>query len=271
MLRILFLLLALLAAGCSSPAPPPAPVPAPVADQAPAPPTGDPVEGLRTATRVGCNGCHGADAAGRSFSEDKDGNLIVAPNLSTRRHLYTDEGLALLLHEGRTHDGHVPFGMPIQSFQHLSHREVRDIVAWMRALPEVPNGAQEASIWSPALAAALADGSHPWLGDMRPTPGNQPVAEPPAEPLALGRHLALTTCSECHGWDLNGFGDPGAAPHLVVAKAYGDEQFARLMRTGEVAAGGPSATGLMTKVSASRFSVMTDAEIQALKAYLDSR
>ena len=106
---------------------------------------------------------------------------------------------------------------------------------------------------------------------MRPTPGNQPVAEPPAEPLALGRHLALTTCSECHGWDLNGFGDPGAAPNLVVAKAYSDEQFARLMRTGEVAAGGPSASGMMTKVSASRFSVMTDAEIQALKAYLDSR
>ena len=267
MLRILPLLLALFAAGCSSPAPPAAPVAANV----PAPPAGDPVEGLRVATRVGCNGCHGADAAGRSFSEDKDGNLIVAPNLSTRRHLYTDEGLAALLHEGRTHDGHVPFGMPIQAFQHLSHREVRDIVAWMRALPEVPNGAQEASTWSPALAAAITDGSHPWLGDMQPTPGNQPVAEPPTEPLALGRHLALTTCSECHGWDLNGFGDPGAAPHLVVAKAYTDEQFARLMRTGEVATGGPSATGMMTKVSASRFSVMTDAEVQALKDYLDSR
>ena len=268
MLRILFLTLALFVAGCSSPATPPA---APVAADVPAPPAGDPVEGLRVATRVGCNGCHGADAAGRSFSEDKDGNLIVAPNLSMRRHLYTDEGLAALLHEGRTHDGHVPFGMPIQSFQHLSHREVRDIVAWMRALPEVPNGAQEASTWSPALAAAITDGSHPWLGDMQPTPGNQPVAEPPTEPLALGRHLALTTCSECHGWDLNGFGDPGAAPHLVVAKAYTDEQFARLMRTGEVATGGPSATGMMTKVSASRFSVMTDAEVQALKDYLDSR
>ncbi len=268
MLRTPSFLLALLTAGCSAPVPPPT---APAVVEAPAPPAGDAVEGLRVATRVGCNGCHGADAAGRSFSKDKDGTLIVAPNLSTRRHLYTDEGLAALLHEGRTHDGHVPFGMPIQAFQHLSHREVRDIVAWMRSLPEVANGSEEASTWSPALAASLADGSHPWMGDMRPTPGNQPAPEPPVEPVALGRHLAMTSCSECHGWDLNGFGDPGAAPSLVVAKAYTDEQFARLMRTGEVAAGGPSATGLMSGVSAFRFSVMSDAEVQALKAYLDGR
>ena len=269
MIRILpVAVLVLLTAGCSAPVPPP---PATATSEAPAPPTGDPVEGLRVATRVGCNGCHGADAAGRSFGEEKEGTLIVAPNLSTRRHLYTDEGLAALLHEGRTHDGHMPFGMPIQAFQYLSHREVRDIVAWMRALPEVPNGAQEASTWSPALAAALEDGSHPWLGDMKPTPGNQPPPEPPAETLALGRHLAMTSCSECHGWDLNSFGDPGGAPNLVVAKAYTDEHFARLMRTGEVAAGGRSATGMMTDVSAYRFSVMTDAEVRALKAYLDSR
>lgn len=262
---------ALLLAACSSPAPGPQAAVAVAVAESPPQLAGDPVEGLRVATRVGCNGCHGRDAAGRAFGDDEESGLIVAPNLTTRRHLYTDEGLAALLHEGRTHDGHVPWGMPIQSFQHLSHREVRDIVAWMRTLEDLPNGAAEASAWSPALAGAIADGSHPWLSDMQPTPGNQPPREPPAEPLALGRHLAFTTCSECHGWDLNGFGDPGAAPNLVVAKAYTDDQFASLMRTGEVAAGGRSATGMMSAVSASRFSVMSDAEVQALKTFLDSR
>lgn len=234
-------------------------------------PPGDPVEGLRVATRVGCNGCHGADAAGRVFLEDPAQGLIVAPNLTERRHLYTDDGLAALLHEGRTHDGHVPWSMPIQMFQHLSHQEVRDITAWLRSLPDVAGSAPEASAWSPELTATIADGSHEWLPDMKPSPGNVPPAAPPTEGLALGRHLAFTSCSECHAWDLNGWGGPTDAPNLVVAKAYTLEQFTRLMRTGEVAAGGQSASGMMSKVAASRYSVLTDAEIAALKVYLDSR
>lgn len=259
--------ISLVLAGCSSGAQQPAPEVAAVpADAASA---GDPVEGLRIATRVGCNGCHGSDTAGRVFMEEPTQGLIVAPNLTERRQLYSDAGLAALLHEGRTHDGHVPWGMPVQMFQHLSHREVRDITAWLRSLQAVPSGEPARSAWSPELAAAIADGSHPWLPDTRPTPGNVPPADVPSEPLALGRHLALTTCSECHGWDLTGFGDPGAPPSLVVAKAYSDQQFLRLMRTGEVAAGGRSASGLMSDVAASRFHVMTDAEVRAMKSFLD--
>ena len=255
-------------AACTSP--PPEAVPIPVASD-PVLPAGDPVEGLRVATRVGCNGCHGADVGGRVFIEDEKQGLIVAPNLTVLRHKYTDEGLAALLHEGLTHDGHVPWGMPIQMFQHLSHREVRDITAWLRALPDTAGSAPAASAWSPELAAAIADGSHEWLPDMKPSPGNVPPAAPPTETLALGRHLAMTSCTECHAWDLNGWGGPQDAPNLVVAKAYTAEQFARLMRTGEIATGGQSASGMMSKVAAFRYSVLTDAEVAALKAYLDSR
>lgn len=233
---------------------------------------GDANEGARVARRVGCDGCHGEGGIGKVFMDDPAQGRIVAPNLTQRRSLYPDEAaLAGLLHEGRTHDGHAPWGMPIQSFQHLSRREVRDIDAWLRALPAVENAALPAGQWSAELTRQTNDGTHPWLGDLKPTPGNTPPSAPPAEPLALGRHLALTTCSECHGWDLNGFGDPGGAPPLAIAKAYTDEQFARLMRTGEVLAGGKSASGVMSGVATYRFNAMTDAEIQALKDYLDSR
>ena len=195
---------------------------------------------------------------------------IVAPNLTQRRDVYDDAALAALLREGRTHDGHVPWGMPVKMFQHLSDREVRDILAWLRALPAVANPDLPAGQWSEALAKSTADGSHPWLGDMLPDAGNRPDAAPPVERLALGRHLALTTCSECHGWDLNGF-EGDETPSLVVAKAYTEEAFIKLMRTGEVAAGGKSTSGLMSEVAAWRFNAMTDDEIRALKAYLDAR
>lgn len=234
-------------------------------------PRGNPVEGARVARRVGCDGCHAEGGKGGGFDiTSPTGDRVVAPNLTSRRQLYDDAGLAALLHEGKTHDGHRPFGMPIKMLQHLSDREVGDITAWLRSLPAVDHIGLAESRITPATLKQLLDGSHPYAKDDRPDPGNVPPREPPAEPLALGRHLAMTSCTECHGWDLNGF-DGDDAPSLVVAKAYTAEKFARLMKTGEIATGGKSKTGFMSEVAAYRFSVLTDAEVAALKLYLDSR
>jgi cytochrome c553 len=268
-MRTTVLVAALLLAACGkSPAPE---MPSPrLATAAVAP--GDPVEGARVARRVGCDGCHAEGGKGGGFDvTTPEGDRVVAPNLTVRRALYDDAGIARLLHQGKTHDGHRPFGMPIRMLQHLSDREVRDITAWLRALPALENpGLAETSI-TPATRKRLLDGSHPYANDDRPDPGNAPPAERPTEALALGRHIAMTSCTECHGWDLNGF--PGDdAPPLVVAKAYTPEKFVRLMRTGEIATGGKSKTGFMSGIAAYRFApTLTDAEISALKLYLDSR
>lgn len=267
-MRIQVLFACLLLAACAkSPAPEVAASPTAVRDVA----KGDPTEGLRVATRVGCNGCHAADGGGKVFDDDAEQGLIVTANLTRKRDLYDDAAFAALLREGKTHDGHVPWGMPIKMLQHLSDREVRDIAAWVRSLPAIdPVGMPEGK-WSATLAKAIAEGTHPWLPDMKPDAGNKPPSMPPVEPLALGRHIALTSCSECHGWDLNGFeGDD--APSLVVAKAYTPETFARLMRTGVTASGRESTTGLMSRMARDRFAPsLTDVEISALKLYLDSR
>lgn len=69
---------------------------------------GDSAEGARIARRVGCDGCHGEGGKGKVFMEGPEMGRIVAPNLTQRRTLYSDAGLAALLHEGKTHDGHAP-------------------------------------------------------------------------------------------------------------------------------------------------------------------
>lgn len=263
----------LLLAGCS-PAPeslaPAASAKPAAAVPAPAPtPVGDPVEGLRVATRVGCNGCHGADGGGRELWEDRGNFKLFSANLTKKRELYDDAGIDALLRQGRTHDGHVAFGMPISMYQHLSDREVRDITAWLRSIPAVANPDLKLSWFSDAVKKQIDSGTHPYSEDMLPDPGNRPPAEPPTETLALGKHLAMTSCPECHGRDLNGY--PGDTPPLIVAKAYSAENFHRLMRTGITASGTKSATGLMTEVGSKRFPAMTDDEVKALKAYLDSR
>ena len=255
-------------AACS----PPEPRVARVEDvSAPGSPAGDPAEGLRIATRVGCNGCHERDGRGGGMDlQLPGGDRIVAPNLTQRRALYDDAGIAKLLHEGRTHDGHLPLGMPIHSFQHLSDDEVRDLTAWLRGLPAVENPGLAESVVSPATARQLADGSFPF-DDHLPDPGNDPPQVRPSEPLALGRHLAMTSCGECHGRDLDGWGPEDPAPGLVVAKAYSDEAFARLMKTGIAFNGKETATGRMSQIARWRFASLTDEEVHALKEFLDAR
>lgn len=233
-------------------------------------PVGDSVEGLRVATRVGCRGCHGKDGGGRKLWAEAGKFQLYSPNLTEKRLLYDDPGIEALLRQGRTHDGHVPFGMPVMMYQHLSDREVRDITAWLRALPAVANPDLQQSWFASDIAQQIRAGTHPYSEDFRPDPGNSPPAEPPVEPLALGRHLAMTSCPECHGRDLNGFGGDEAPP-LIVAKAYTAEQFSRLMKTGITVSGKESASGLMSGVGRDRMSVLTEVEVRALKQYLDSR
>lgn len=231
-------------------------------------PIGDPVEGLRVATRVGCLSCHGAEGGGRKLWEDEGKYRLFSPNLTQRRGLYDDAGIEALLRQGKTHDGHRPFGMPIRMFQNLSDREVRDITAWLNSLPAAADHESEKSWFSEETRQQLLDGSFAENEDRADPSVTSPV-EPPTEALALGRHLAMTSCSECHAQDLNGAED--FTPSLIVAKAYSAENFARLMKTGITANGSPSATGLMTEMGASRFSAMNSDEVAALKLYLDSR
>ncbi len=273
--RIVTLLaLALLMGGCTR-APEPAGL-APANRRAtdtstPAPALGNPIEGTRLATIAGCNGCHGPDAAGKVFVEIPGVLRLVAPNLTQRRTLYDDAALASLLRGGRTHDGHRPIGMPIMMFQHFSDQDIRDITAWLRATPAVANPVPLPASWlSDKLEKSLADGTDPYALDDQPDSGNRPPAIRPSEPLALGRHVAMTSCPECHGRTLDG--RPGDdAPSLMVAKSYTSDKFVRLMKTGITATGKESASGLMTEMARRRYSSLTDAEISALKLYLDTR
>lgn len=257
-------------AACGRGAPPAAPPPATIAAPAPAPAVaarpGDPVEGKRVATRVGCLGCHGKDGSGRKLWGKPGEFQVWSTNLTEKRALYDDAGLERLLRAGATHDGHRALGMPVMMFKHLSDREVRDITAFVRSMPAASNPGLQASTYSAAARKRAED----YRDDLADPPVAAP-AEPPEEMLALGKHLAMTTCTECHGPDLGGF-EGDSTPGLVVAKAYSKEAFTRLLRTGITAQGKESRSGLMTDVARNRLApTLSERELQALKAYLDSR
>jgi mono/diheme cytochrome c family protein len=159
--------------------------------------------------------------------------------------------------------------MPSAMFSRLDDRQTAALVAWIRTLPPAEGETKGLSA-GPIGRLMLV------LGRFRPVP--DVVAEYRSKgPIDLGpehraaRHLAATACSECHGPALMGgsAGPDDEAPDLRVAAGYDPAQFRTLMRIGRPPDGRD--LGLMTTVGKSDFSHLTDAEIDALYAYLSAR
>ncbi len=226
---------------------------------------GDAAEGARLAAIVGCTGCHGRDLAGEADCYEDELARFHCPNVVAARTRYADRDLVILLRHGRKLDGALVDFMPWDMYAHLTDTDLANVIAFVRALPEVDKPVQPPTEYAWTTRLRILRGTYPYVNDLadydtRPREG---VAE-------RGRYLASIACPECHAPDLGGYGD-GDAPNLLIAKAYSPEAFARLMRTGKTIAGTESATGLMSSVARFRFSHFTDEEIAALKAYLDQR
>lgn len=223
-------------------------------------------KGERLATITGCNGCHGPDLSGRVFFDA--GFLlarIVAPNLSTVAAEYTDAELARTIRYGVRPDGRAMVGMPSAMFYHLTDQDLGAIIAYVRSMPQVEKALPESRV-GPLGRFGLLTGKYPLDAQEieHLAPPGAPVDRD--DPMALGRYMALTSCTECHGSDLGGA--DGFTPGLAIAAAYDEGQFRHFMRTGEALGG--RELELMSDVARYRFNHMTEGEIQALHRFLRS-
>ena len=231
-------------------------------------PAGDVAEGERLTRVLGCRGCHDADLGGRVFVEIPHVARLVAPNLTQVRGQYDDWKFLRLMRSGAKADGRLALVMPSQAFQRLRDDQLAHVLAYLRAVPPVSRELPPTQLQLMARIGMLT-GEYD-LDDFRADPPESPVVLADRLEADPGRHLALVACSECHGMDLAGYPEDGT-PGLVVAKAYDQAEFARLMREGITKAGGESASGLMSRVARDRFAALTDQEVEALKAFLDRR
>jgi len=226
-------------------------------------------EGQRLARTRGCfGGCHGPTATGSVFFEAPDGTVLVAPDIAAMAAQYSTAELVRLLRHGIRPDGtSVLLPMPSEMFTFLSEKDLGSIIAFLRTqapgkenFPETyfgPLGRLMLLMFKQDTGAILAAKS---IDHERPL-----LAATPEEPDQLGRYLALTSCTECHGPELKGWPDDGVPPLSIVA-AYSLEDFSTLMHTG-VPIGGRE-LDLMKVVATTRFLHFTDAEIAALHGYL---
>jgi mono/diheme cytochrome c family protein len=222
-------------------------------------------EGERLATVAGCRGCHRPDLSGNVFF---DGGLLlgraVATNLSVVAASYSDEQLAATVRYGVRPGGRGMLGMPSAMYYHYTDEDLGAIIAYIRSMPPVEKTLPSTRI-GPLTRWALVTGEFESDADIVARLEPRDEAPDRSNPIARGRYIAMTTCSECHGNDLKG---QHGTPDLVISSAYTGEQFRHFMRTGEAL--GKRELRLMSNVARDRFSHLSSDEIEALHLFLRS-
>lgn len=224
------------------------------------------VHGERLATVLGCSGCHGAALTGKDWSEPGFARIWTS-NLTHAAPRYTDAQLARAIVGGVRFDGADLWDMPSHLFTALRPDEIAAIIAFVRSRPMAGVDHPPPRLEQGALQE-IADGRY---RSSRAEVVRAGADGPPdlGAVFARGRYIARATCAECHGHDLRGGTPyPGAAarPDLRIAAGYDATQFKRLLDTG--VAIGERDVGLMSEVARGRYKHLTDAERDAVLAYL---
>jgi len=220
-------------------------------------------EGERLARIMGCHDCHGEHLEGHLFFSEPHVADLVAPNLSRLVPSYSDAELARAIRHGIRRDGTGLFAMPSPSFFYLSDDDLGRLIAHLRRQPRLDGEERPTSI-GPIGHVGVATGK---FQTAAATMDHGATREPASSSgaVARGQYLARIACSECHGLTFGG-GLDGKAPPLLIAAAYPDDAFRKLLRTGESL--GKRDLYLMDDVARHRFVHFTDDEITALQAFL---
>ncbi len=249
----------------SFPAPPPFETPIPSDPAAIA-------HGEHLAKTRGCGGCHGAQLQGAVM-----GGLVETPNLIHEAEYHSPAQLEAAIRHGVGDGGRALYSMPSYNFIRMRDADVAALIAYLQNAPppQAPVEGQLRPLHERLLAdlsirfniAIGADAAMPrWL----PQAPELAEQQNPDRAIALGEYLAMTSCNECHGFDLQGFqpwGGP-SAPSLIVMAAYSKEDFVRLMREGVPSSGAD--LPMMGPVARGRFVHWSNDEVDALYAYLSN-
>ena len=240
-----------------------------VAENLVAPTAEQRADGPRQLKVLGCLSCHGEGLRGNLMFSEPNVADVYAPNLTLLASKASDQQFARAIRQGIGVDGRPLFVMPSAQYARLDDGEVAALIAAIRALPVGGQPTPAVSV-GPIGRIGLATGKFAtqpeqverYRTDMPMDLGAQ---------FAKGRKLAMVNCAECHGPSFRG-GEPTPdepAPDLMVAGAYDLPEFQRLMRTGIPT--GNRKLKLMATVARNDLRHFTDAEIEAIHAYLKER
>jgi mono/diheme cytochrome c family protein len=228
-------------------------------------------------TRVGCDGCHGADLGGRVLINQALVGYWAPPNLTsgaggvTRGFSPADWDRAV--RHGVRHTG-LSSSMPSIEFLNLSDHELSDVVAYIRSRPAVDRTLGPVGI-GPVFSFVVAFDANSLpafaIDHQKPHP-----VEPPVEvaSVELGAHIAQV-CRGCHGDRLSGgkiAADPNMpivanlTPHPSGLQGWTETDFFRALREGKRRDG----SDILPQMPWKAYGQMNDIELKALWAFLQT-
>ena len=213
----------------------------------------------------GCEGCHGPGLSGKIFFDDPWIARLIAPNVPKAIRGYSNAELARLLRHGVRPNGQGVAVMPSSMFYHLDDEDLGALIGYLRTVPE--RAGNPLPSHSMRLLARIGLTMGQYKVEPREITHDAPRALRGSDPAALGRYIAMSSCTECHGQRLQG--DPQGTPALMIVGGYTPSEFAKLMREGMPKDG--KERKMMSPVARSRFSHFTDEEVNALYVYLVRR
>ncbi len=227
-------------------------------------------EGARLLHIEHCSDCHGARLTGQIFPDAEPLATLVAPNLTQIIPTYSNAEIERLLRDGVKKDGRSIFVMPSYMFRQLKEESILKIIAYLRTIQPLPTtpGLPRKSTFHFSWRLKLIEGKIQSTASM--INPNSPRLYIPKDTMQIsfGRYLAMTACTACHGPNLKG--EEGFSPNLIIASAYSEKDFFRLIRTG-TALGDRKDIGLMSRVAKNNLSYLNDKEISSIYAYLKTR
>ncbi len=235
--------------------------------------------GEHIATIRMCRHCHLENLGGQAAGAPMLVTLSV-PNLTSGAGgvgaTNTDEDWVRAIRHGVGQDGRGLVLMPSSVWYYLSDEDLGALIAYLKSLPPVDKELPKTDL-GPLGRVMLTLGQLP--PEIGPSvlvidhDGPRPAVAEPGVTVEYGKYLA-TTCTLCHGENLNGK-TVSEGPNVYVAlnltrggelKGWTEEQFIATMRTGVT----PGGKQLIDFMPWKYFGQMTDDELKAVWMYLQS-
>ncbi len=244
-------------------------------------PTGDPAALARGQYLVdhvmGCKVCHAPDFGGRAEVDDALVGRLWAPNLTlgqgsaTRN--YTPVDWTRSIRHGVGTDGRRLILMPSEDYFGFSNEDLAAVVAYVTSMPPVDRhdeGIKVGPLGRVLLYTEQIRFAFDTIDHTRSRSGAKPSAAAEWGAVMIG------ACMGCHGPTLSGGPIPGAPPdwpparnltrHETGLRGWTYAQFSQAIREGRR----PDGTMLSTVMPWKAYAGMTDPDVQALWAYLQT-
>jgi mono/diheme cytochrome c family protein len=196
----------------------------------------------------------------------------VFPDLARFAHDANDLQIERAIRHGVRPDGTSLLLMPSAMLYFLDDADLSDLIAYLRSLPPGPAPLPVAR-YGPFIRLLMVTGTVPFSANGIDHTAPRFLRSGTPDSADVGRYLAHTVCSECHGANLHGGAsdpnDPTPPPDLAIVRSYSLQDFSKLMNTG-VGLGGRKLGPLMTLVGTQRTPHLTSDEVSGLYSYLSN-